>query len=227
MINSLTVMTSRRAYDGRGVIVAADPYRKIEAGWLVEYGLTREVTLIANPVVRDIALESAEGAVAGRGLSSFEVGARWRLLDHMDHAVSFQALTRIPAKSDPILPFENRPRTELRFGYGVPARINGKPGFVDSSIAWVKRHELQADEVRFEMTYGWWQRRDRMLLVQYFNTLYPGSGLPRDPRQHKIQSSTVYKLNDEWSVQFGSFFTRGGLQTRRERGTLMAVWRSF
>ena len=49
-----------------------------------------------------------------------------------------------------------------------------------------------------------------MVLFQYFTTLYPGAGFRRDPWQHKIQMSTVYGLNEQWSLQLGSFFTHGG-----------------
>jgi hypothetical protein len=227
VITSTTFMTSSLAYDANGALTPASQYRKIETGVLMEYGLSRNVTLVLNPVARDISAEGQAGPMTGHGLTSFEAGARWRLFDYDGQAVSFQATTRIPAKSDPILLYENRPRTELRLGYGTPAIINRKPGFIDGSIAWVKRHEPGVDEVKIDMTYGWWQRRDRMVLFQYFTTLYPGAGLRHDPRQHKIQTSTVYKLNDQWSFQLGSFFTRGGHLTRRERGTIMAVWRRF
>jgi hypothetical protein len=227
VITSTTMMTSNLAYDGNGALTPASAYRKIETGVLMEYGLSRDVTLVLSPVTRDISAEGQAGTITGRGLSSFEAGARWRLFDYDGQAVTFQATTRIPAKTDPVLLYENRPRTELRLGYGAPSIVSRRPGFIDASIAWVKRHEPGTDEVKIDMTYGWWQRRDRMVLLQYFTTIYPGAGWRRDPRQHKIQTSTVYKLNDEWSLQLGSFFTRGGYLTRRERGTIVAVWRRF
>ncbi len=226
-IKSMTIMSSRLSYDGRGALVRDTPYRKIETGLWTEYGLTRNVTLIANPVVRDVAAENAFGSIAGHGLGSMELGARWRLFDHQGDAVSFQATTRVAARSDPVLPLENRPRTELRLGYGFPAIVNGKNGFADSSLTWVKRHEAGRDEVRHEMTLGWWQSSTRMVLIQNFITFYPVSGLRHAARQDKVQTSSVYKLNDSWSLQLGSFFTRGGHLTRRERGTILAVWRRF
>ena len=227
IISSTTVMTSRLSYDARGALTPASQYRKVETGALMEYGFSPNVTLVFNPVTRDVSGEGPAGSIARHGLTTFEAGARWRLMDYYGQAITFQATTRIPGRSDPVMPLENRPRTELRLGYGVPAIINRKPGFVDSSIAWVKRHEPGADEVKIDTTYGWWQTRDRMVLLQYFTTIYPGAGLRRDPRQHKVQTSSVYKLNDHWSLQLGSFFTRGGHLTRRERGTVVAVWRRF
>lgn len=226
-IQSLTVMASRLSYDRDGALAPASPYRKIESGLWMEYGLSRGATLILSPVVRNVRSQEPYGTISGNGLSSFEAGARWRLFDVMGEAVSFQATARVPGRSDPVLAFENRPRTELRLGYGTPAIINRKEGFADFSLAWVKRHEAGPDEVRYETTLGWWRRPNRMILVQYFSTFYPVSGLRHMSQQHKVQTSTVYKLNDSWSLQLGSFFTRGGLLTRRERGTIMAVWRRF
>lgn len=227
IIQSATFTTSTLRYGPKGALSSADPYRKIEIGWLVQYGLTRNVTLLASPSVREVATTNGDETLSGHGLSSFEAGARWRLFDWRGGEASFQALVRIPGKTDPIFPLENRPRSELRLGYGFPAWINGKDGFVDASVAWVKRHEAQRDEIRHELTYGWWQRPGRMILLQYITTLYPGSGPGRDPWQHKIQTSTVHKLSDAWLVQLGSFWTRGGRETRRERGTVLALWRRF
>ena len=227
VIQSTTIMTSRLSYDARGALAADTPYRKIESSLWTEFGLTRNVTLIANPVLRDVAVQTEVGTIAGRGLGSMELGARWRLFDYQGDAVSFQATTRVAARSDPVLSLENRPRTELRLGYGFPALVNGKAGFADSSLTWVKRHEAGRDEVRHEMTIGWWQRPTRMVLIQYYTTFYPVSGLRHAARQDKVLTSTVYKLNDSWSFQLGSFFTRGGHLTRRERGTVMALWRRF
>lgn len=227
VIHSNSVMTTHMAYDAKGALTPADPYRKIETGLWAEYGLTRDMTLILNPVTRDVVWRREAGTVTGHGLSSLEAGARWRLFDYEGQAVSFQATTRVAGKSDPVFPLENRPRTELRLGYGTPAIINRKPGFVDGSAAWVKRHEPGVDEVKIDLTYGWWQTRNRLMLLQYFTTIYPGAGFRRNASQHKVQTSTVYKINENWSVQLGSFFTRGGQSTRRERGTVMAVWRRF
>ena len=227
IISTTSLTNSRLKYDSRGALESADPYRKIETGMLVEYGLTRDLTLIANPVTRDVSLTHSDSVSAGHGLSSFEAGARWRMFDYLNGVVSFQALARASARSDAAFAFENAARTELRLGYGFPALINGKEGFVDSSIAWRKRREAQADEVAMELTYGWLRSRDRMVLIQYFTTLYPGAGFRQDPWQQKIQVSTVYGLNQKWSLQIGSFFTHGGHETRRERGSVMAVWRRF
>jgi hypothetical protein len=43
----------------------------------------------------------------------------------------------------------------------------------------------------------------------------------------KIQGSTVSNLGDGWSLQMGSFVSRGGVTTRFERGNLVALWRKF
>jgi hypothetical protein len=126
VINTMSVTNSELKYDSRGALESAEPYRKVETGALVEYGLTRDVTLIANPVTRNVSVTGSAAVSAGHGLSSFEAGARWRMFDYLDGVVSFQALARAPARSDAAFSFENNARTELRLGYGFAARIRGQ-----------------------------------------------------------------------------------------------------
>src|SRR4051794_15554527 len=65
VISSTSVMTSRLAYDARGALVPASQYRKIETGVLMEYGLSPNVTLVFNPVTRDVAAETPAGSITG------------------------------------------------------------------------------------------------------------------------------------------------------------------
>ncbi len=219
------------AFDSSGFVAAAPRYRKIETSLYLEYGLTRDLTLIMSPALRDISLAPTPPAtetIKAQGIGTLEGGARWRLANFDTTTVSFQALVRTPMKSDPALPVENRPQTQLRLGLGAPAELFGRDGFIDISTAWIKRAEAWPDELRFDLTLGFWQTPERLLLVQYYNSLFPGAHANGAvPRTHKIETSTVYKLGPDWSLQMGSFLSYGGLLTRRERGSVIAVWRRF
>jgi hypothetical protein len=227
-IFSTRTMESQFAHDGEGYIVDAPRYRKIETSLLCEYGLTGDVTLVLNPAFSNVRLETPFGERKADQISSFEAGARWLLAGFENGDLTLQALVRVPGRSDPFFSLENRPRTELRLGFGQPVDVYGRDGFLDISLAMIKRQESLPDELRLDATLGWWMGPNRMMLVQYFNTAWPGRYAPAFvPRHHKIETSTVFRLNREWSLQFGTFLSSGGVATRRERGTLMAVWRRF
>jgi hypothetical protein len=227
-IFSTRTMESQLAYDSEGYIVDAPLYRKLETSLLFEYGLTDDMTLVLNPTFSNVRLETPSAERKADQISSFEAGARWLLADFDKGDLTLQALLRVPGSRDPFFSLENRPRTELRLGFGQPVDVYGRDGFLDVSVAMIKRQESLPDELRLDATLGWWMGPNRMMLVQYFNTAWPGRHAPAFvPRHHKIETSTVFRLNREWSLQFGTFLSSGGVATRRERGTLMAVWRRF
>lgn len=218
---------SRLAYDREGYTIAAPRYRKVETSLYLEFGVTRDFTLILSPSVRDVRTDDAP-ARAAHGIGALEGGGRWRLFDVGREVVSFQALVRAPMRSDPGFAAENRPRAEMRIGVGSPRSVLAGDSFTDVSLAWIKRQEALPDEVRLDVTFGMRRGPDRMILFQYFNSLFPGPAPPGlAPRQHKFEASTVTSLGRGWSVQMGSFFSTGGLLTRRESGSTFAIWRRF
>jgi hypothetical protein len=226
-ISSSRTTWSRMAYDANGYRVAAPAYRRIESGWLAEYGLSPDTTLMFNSTFRNVRLETPTGELKANGIGAFEAGARWRLMHVGRAVVSFQSSIRAPARSDPAFWSDNRPSAELRLGVGAPTTYRGREGFADVSIAWVKRAGL-SDEVKLDATLGYWQRANRLMLVQYFTSAYPGPpGVGHWPRLHKLEVGTVRPLDKRWSVQVGSFTSRGGLLTRWERGAVVAVWQRF
>ena len=83
-------------------------------------------------------------------------------------------------------------------------------------------------ELRADVTLGWWQFPDQLVLMQWFQTYYPtASGQMHTPSQTKFEASTVSKLGQGWSLQLGSFASIGGVSTRYERGTVIGLWRKF
>lgn len=226
-IATSAVTTSVSAYDDRGARKAADPYRKVESSLWMEYGASPDMTLVFHPTAASARLTTTGGTLSADGLSSIEAGARFRLGAIRTWTVSFQTLVSAPARSDPAFLDENRPHTEFRLGAGSPARINGTSGFLDSSIAFVRRTGNWPDEIKLESTYGWRRRENEMMLLQYFLSAFPEQGLRHAPRAHKVQTSVVYKLKRDYALQIGSFASRGGNLTRREQGSFVALWRRF
>lgn len=228
VINTMRVSTSRLKYDASGRLAPETLYGKVEGSTLIEYGLDRDLTIMLMPGARYIKKEGPPAAEAW-GIGSLDVGARWRVQDFGLSTLSFQGLFRVPARSDPAFLPENRARSELRLGLGRSGLTwLGRGGFADVSLAWVRRDEPWRDELHVDLTYGWWQYSDQMLLMQWFQTFYrTAPGEMRAPSQTKFEASTVTKLGSGWSVQLGSFASVGGVATRYERGTIMGLWRQF
>ncbi len=228
VISTMRLSASRLKYDGSGRPQPEPLYRKTETSTLIEYGLNRDVTLMMVPTGRHVAMEGPPAAEAWN-IGSLDLGARWRVHDFGATVVSFQGLFRVPARSDPAFLPENRWRSELLLGLGRSGLSwLGRDGFADFGLAWVKREDPWPDEVRADVTLGWWQFSDQLMLMQWFQTFYPNApGQMRTPSQTKFEASTVSKLGRGWSLQLGSFASIGGVSTRYERGTIIGLWRKF
>jgi hypothetical protein len=228
VIATTRASTSSARYDERGRLVAEKRYGKTESATLIEYGYDRDVTLLLSPAFRSL---RAQGPPEQRAVSigSLDLGARWRILSADAQILSFQVLTRLPARSDPVFWLENRAKTELRLGYGrSDLFLRGRGAFVDTGLSWAKRAEPWRDEVHIDLTFGWKTWADRLALIQWNYSLWPGAqGQMRAPRQLKLEASSVQNLGAGWSFQVGSFVSRGGVATRYERGSIIGLWRAF
>jgi hypothetical protein len=181
-----------------------------------------------SPAVRFLRAQGSPD-LRGVGIGSLDLGARWKIYALERQIVSFQALTRVAARSDPVFLAENRAKTELRLGYGRNDLLyRGRDAFLDAGLAWAKRAEPWRDEIRVDLTLGWQRWPGRLVLAQWNYAAYPGApGYARIPRQLKIEGSTVTNLGEGWALQVGTFMSRGGVTTRYERGSVIGLWRKF
>ena len=228
IISTYRFSTSSSKYDSNGLRVAEKRYGKSEGTSLIEYGFDRDLTLLLSPSLRSVRAQGPPDTT-GVNIGALEMGARWRIYREGPQIVSFQALTRVPARSDPLFGGENSAKTELRLGYGRSDLLfRGRDAFLDTGLAWAKRAESWRDELRADVTLGWQRRPGRLVLMQWFYSAYPGApGENRMPQQLKIEGSTVSSLGAGWSLQVGTFVSRGGVATRYERGSLIGLWRKF
>ena len=228
IISTYRFSTSSSKYDSNGLRVAEKRYGKSEGTSLIEYGFDRDLTLLLSPSLRSVRAQGPPDTT-GVNIGALEMGARWRIYREGPQIVSFQALTRVPARSDPFFASENSAKTELRLGYArTDLLFRGRDAFLDTGLAWAKRAEPWRDELRADVTLGWQRRPGRLVLMQWFYSAYPGAaGENRMPQQLKIEGSTVSSLGAGWSLQVGTFVSRGGVATRYERGSLIGLWRKF
>ncbi|MEN9707718.1 MAG: hypothetical protein RIQ68_126 [Pseudomonadota bacterium] len=228
LISTYRLSTSSSKYDTNGLRVAEKRYGKSEAASLIEYGFDRDLTLLLSPSLRSVRAQGPPDRT-GVNIGALDLGARWRIYREGPQIVSFQALTRVPARSDPLFAGENRPKTELRLGYGRSDLLfRGRDAFLDTGLVWAKRAEFWRDELRADLTLGWQRWPGRLVLLQWVYSAYPGAtGESRMPKQLKMEGSSVSSLGNGWSLQVGSFVSRGGVATRYERGSLVGLWRKF
>lgn len=228
VIHTWRVSGSRLKYDGKGRLNPEPFYGKVEAATLIEYGFNRDLTILLMPVGRYVTQDGPPLAQAW-ALGSLDVGARWRVQDFGPAILSFQGLFRVPARSDPAFLPENRARSELRLAWGRSGMTwLGRDAFADFSVAWVRPGEPWHDEWHLDLTYGWRQWSNQLLLMQWFQTFYrTAPGEPRASSQTKLEASTLTQLGRGWSLQLGSFASIGGVSTRFERGTIVGLWRQF
>jgi len=228
VISTIRNSVSAARYDDKGVLSLEKRYGKTQATSLIEYGLTADLTLLMSPAVRFLRAQGPPD-LRGVGIGSMDFGARWKIYELERQIVSFQALTRLPARSDPLFRSENRASTELRLGYGRNDLLfRGRDAFLDAGLVWAKRDEPWRDEIRADLTFGWQRWPGRLVLIQWNYSAYPGAvGESRMPRQFKIETSTVTDIGEGWALQMGTFMSHGGVATRFERGNIIGLWRKF
>ncbi|MCT8267634.1 hypothetical protein NYQ83_10160 [Afifella sp. JA880] len=201
---------------------------KTEFTLFAEYGVTRDLTVIAAPGFR----RASVGDSTSSGPGYFDFGARYQVFRKGAAVASLQGIARIPGASDPTV-LANLGSTnaeyDLRglFGYGF--KLGENDAFVDIQAGYRFRTAGPADEVRADLTFGYRLRPDLLLIGQSFNTVSVGEvqGGFRRVREHKLQVSAVYDVNARLSVQAGSFATVLGENALRERAVFSAVWVRF
>ncbi|MDB5651630.1 MAG: hypothetical protein JWL62_3150 [Hyphomicrobiales bacterium] len=214
---------SALSYDSRGLLRSVTGYRKFELSTLVEYGYTADTTLIVMPTLRDVRTTGSE-PVRARGLGLLDVGARTRLATYGDIVFSAQVLVRLPVQPDSRLVGENQTQAEVRLGSAMPYSLFGFTGFVDTSAAYVRRSGVFADEAHVDLTIGTQYSPRLLALWQVFGTWSMGGRIAgTTPRGAKMQSSMVYSLTPEWSLQLGAYSTITGVSARREEGFVTAL----
>ncbi|MCW2307716.1 hypothetical protein [Rhodobium gokarnense] len=229
VIGTFMYSNSTRGFDDHGNVVDIEDYTKAEASLLMEYGLTSDLTLMLTPSFRHASI----GDISSSSRPGYtEFGARYRVFQKEGTVVSLQGLTRIPGtRRNDILANVGNTDTEyeLRGMIGHGFKIGEKEAFVDGQAGYRLRTGDPADELRLDGTLGFRPRPDLLLLGQTFNTISVSDpeGIFRRTREHKLQLSAVYDINDSVSLQVGGLGTVYGRNALRERGVFSAVWLRF
>jgi len=216
------------AFDEDGRAVAVEPFEKYELRAFAEYGLTDWATLVVQPEVRF----KGQGDENSEGLGRFDLGLRTRLW-HDDYAVaSIEGSVSAPGQSDELAPLNGGDtdwELEARALYGRGFDLWSRHGFLDLQVGYRHRFDEPADEVIADLTLGLDITERSLAVVQSFNRFSVGTAdFPfADTQEHKIAVSTVYRIDDRWSLQAGSQLTAYGRNVLREQGFFVALWSKF
>jgi hypothetical protein len=226
-----TPTTSPREFDADGDLVSRPRYDKIETNLLIEYGATDWLTLMLQPSLLNVDVAPPTDAHSS-GPGYTDIGARARLWSDKDSVFSLQAFGRIPGKHDEADPAEignTDAELDMRALYGRAFKLEGYDAFIDAQFAYRLRFDDPPDELRFDFTFGFRPCAGLLLLAQSFNTFSNGSaeGVFEDGREHKLQLSAVWDLDDVWSLQLGGIATVAGENTLAQRGFTAGLWAKF
>lgn len=222
---------STHQFDDDGRPVRRPTYRKIETNLLIEYGLTDWLTAMVQPQLRKAEIGAPTNADSfGAGYTEF--GGRVRLRSDDSSVLSMQMLGRLSGLNDETNPAEvgnTDPEFDIRALYGRAFMLREWNAFIDAQLGYRVRVDDPPNEFRFDLTFGVRPTPDLLLIAQSFNTISDGSarGIFDDGREHKLQLSAVWDMDESWSVQLGVAGTIDGENALRERGVLLSIWRKF
>lgn len=231
IIFSNTFTSSPRGFDETGRTAHIADYRKFEFSPALEYGLTDDLTLVAQPQLRSVSIGApTEARYTGPGYG--EIGARVRLWSDKSSIVSAQVTARIAGSreaSDPAQAGNADDELDMRALYGRGFSLGAWPSFLDAQLAYRLRGGEAADQVRVDVTLGTRPRPDLLLMAQSFNT-FSTDPTPRvldTGREHKVELSIVWDATSHLSLQFGGVATVAGRNALAERGIVAAAWWRF
>jgi len=230
IIASTAFSGSTRAFDAKGRLIAVPSYEKFELGAYVEYGLTDWLTVIAAPAYDRIRQPPPAASYNGAGESA--IGARVGLYRSDADVVSVEASLRTPGASinDSVGPLQPRRAgaLDLRVMAGRNFDFAAMPWFAEAQAGYRFYAQHQPGEGRLDLTLGARPAPELLVLAQSFSAISNGSGNGfKHSLWTKLQSSLVYDVAPQWSLQIGAFLTVAGTNAGRELGPIGGVWHRF
>ena len=229
VITSVIYSHSEKSFDSSGQSIDGPDYDQLMAFFLTEYGVTEDLTLIANPGVKWVGIEGQEDET---GIDSVELGARYRLFHDDRLVVSAQVSGFVPGtlRNEPVPQISgNRPQFEARLQAGYGFNLGKLNGFASIEGGYRVRTGAPPDEFRGDATLGVHATNRLMLIGNLFNSWSNGAGQAGFPsyRYSNLYAGTVYELSPRVSFQFGGLATVTGRNALRERGLYSGFWIKF
>lgn len=223
VITSVIYSQSDEGFDDRGDTIDIPDYEKTEVYLLGEYGVTDDLTVLATPSFRSVAVEGAEDET---GLGFTDIGVRYRLAQSGRLVLSLQGLVRIPGKTrqntlaqigQTDMEYDLRAQAGLSFGSGSFAILEG---------GYRLRSDDPPNEYHLDATVGLRAAPKVWLIANSYNTISDGAGqgIFRKHRYHNLYLSAAYEVTPRLTLQAGALATVAGENALKERGLFAGVW---
>ncbi len=198
MITAASFSDSTRYFDSNGKLIPIPAYQKFSLGTYIEYGLTNEFTLIAQPFF-DSDKQSTSPSPTRLTTGGTEIGLRAGLGTIAGTLISVQATAHVPFVSRaPILNFDQDTvlAGDFRLLLGRSFKVGDFDCFADLEGSYRVEGEDQPGAWHADVTLGARPRHDILLMVQSFATIASGA-TPTSPRYNGIRQQTHLALKIE------------------------------
>lgn len=228
-------------WNNRGNKQPQAEYQKYELNPYMEYGLADGLTVGANLSLQRAQQDatSVTSSESNWGIGDSEFFVRKRLWQRDGFILSSESLIKLPSPefSHDGAPGIGSPNpdmgTGLSAGYGFSA--HGLNHFAALDTQYRYRFGRQKDQLKIATTVGISTSEKWMVMPQAFFTyrisdpktasFTQSSG--DDYNQIRLQLSTVYKVREDVSLQFGGFHDVSGKNSGIGKGVLFSVWKQF
>ena len=218
-----------KIFDSSGNSAEAPDYDQLVAYFLTEYGLTDNLTLVANPGIKKIDIEGGDDHF---GLENVEVGARYRLYHTDRFVLSAQASAFVPGSSRnegiaQIGGSDFQAEGRMLAGYGF--NLGTMNGFTSLEGAYRWRSGDAPNEVKLDLGLGIHAAKGFLLVGNLFNTWSDGRGSDGFPsyRYSNLYAGSVLDVSPRFAIQLGGLATVSGRNALRERGIYSGFWLRF
>ena len=226
--------TTDKLYNNTGNKASQARYSKYELNPYFEYGLTDSITAGANLFF----LRADQATQDNWGVGDSEFFLRARLFQSAGFMLSVEPMVKLPSpegsNETPQLG-SRKPDAGvgLSAGYGFSAW--GQNHFANIDTGYRYRFGDPEDQIKLSGTLGIGVNDRWMIMPQAFATLRTikpaiasftqSSG--DDYNLVKLQISTIYKVSDETSLQFGVFSHVGGNNVGAGDGIILSLWKKI
>ena len=240
IITTASYYRAETFYDENGFVVSKDPYSKYELNPYLEYGLNEDWTIGANLLLDYASVTRTPfGASGNYFVAEGEFFARRQLYKDNTRVFSLQPLVKLPSfyfdKSHNTQSATGSGDVEIAAQYGQSFTLLGTKHFVDAGLGYRLRSGNPRDQYRASFTLGQELNERWMLLAQTYATI--ATDIPNGARITqrsdddydliRAQSSIVYKIDDDTSVQVGVFHHAYVRNTGAGNGALASLWLDF
>ena len=235
VIAGATYETADQLRDADGKVVDAPDFSKFQIKPYAEYGFRRWLTLGLSPDWQHVRQDvPGAGTLSASGLAAVELHARAPLRRFDRGVLSAQATVIVPAGLDTVNPFfpaNSSPTTdrfggELRLLAGRGSLGPDRASFVDAQLAVRAVGAPAQDELRYDLTLGWGDPRDWLVMGQLFGIEgLGGADAPAvDFDLLKLRVGATHGIGPDLALQVAVEHAVAGHDTTAGSALVLGLW---